>query len=144
MIVTPQSDSGSFYYLILKSSGSQPASIVRGPRGLQEVVQDGAAIRRWRALNAMLENGSFILAREHGRVVRWGGSWPMLHGGPGEDGMREEDGWPGAQVGDGSRAPGGKRRGLAGLVGIRKGEEEIHSDRGLHPRDRSPRSPWAR
>ena len=32
----------------------------------------------------------------------------MLHGSRGEDGVKEEDLWPEAQVGGGSTAPGGK------------------------------------
>jgi len=88
-------------------------------------------------------NVSFILAREHGRVVCWGGSWPMLHGSRREDGMRE---------GLVARSP--SRRWLQSSRwevkgpcwhgGIGRREEEIHSDKGSHPRDRSPKSPWAR
>lgn len=43
----PKSISGSFYYLILKSSGSQPASIVTGQEGF----------KRWSKLGLPLDGG---------------------------------------------------------------------------------------
>lgn len=111
----PKSGNGSFYYLIIKSSGCQPASIVGGQGGFKRWSERGLPLDG-QGLNAMPGNVSCIPGREHGRVVCQGGSWLILHGSHGEDGMREQDLWSGAQVGGGSGAPGGKRRDLAGMV----------------------------